>query len=653
MPEQGRSRDRDPPPSKRHSITDRLLGSFSQARKDTSASASASPVQRRGSSVNKPNSPVSRIREWLDTCNAEHHHHCNVSSSDVVDTWRPVWLIDSVDKRLVRAKPADRYCTLSYVWGTGPGKIPPESTAILLKSNVDAFQLSLPEEDIPQTILDTIWLSKKLGLRYLWVDRLCIVHDDEAEQESHVRQMAYIFANSYLTIVAAHGDVYSGLGALNPRRATRAPRSGNRDHNQLLLDSKWPTRGWTLQEQLYSRRIIYFFEDAVTWECHCELWQGSTTSVMKAIRGSRHNCTAPVPPASFGYQHPPWPDLDEYARIAADYSSRRVTLVDDTLRAFAGVTNILSRVFPGGFVFGMPLMFLDIAMLWRPSASIRRRALSRPPFLPSWSWMGWWFDGVPVDLLLWKAAADYIEETRYGKKGQTSKRHQSPNSFKIKPTVTWSLTDRTSTVPVPNTGLQYRDLRSRRTTSSMPPGWSRSGSTFKHDSDASTIFKYPVPVEDPPEQGEYAPPVGEMAFPGPFLSFKTNTGLFEVDYGITMSPKNTPNPPFAVGNIWTKSNKWAGEFRAHDGWLGIQSSNYDGDEKLEFIAISTAMERRGSQVFVPERFEENADADGIMDIVNVLWIERIGGICYRRGMGHILQKAWDAQAKDEIDVLLG
>ncbi|KAF7547506.1 hypothetical protein G7046_g8977 [Stylonectria norvegica] len=523
-----------------------------------------------------------------------------------------------------------------------------------MRDNVDAFQEMMPDADIPQTFQDAMWLAKKLGIRHIWIDRLCIVQDDDAEMEVHIAHMAYIFANAYLTIVAASGDAQTGLISLNPRRATRVGRSGAGDHKALVLASRWNTRGWTLMENIYSRRSVFFFEDAVTWECHCETWQGATNSIMKKIRGKTPACTNKVPDAIFAFQHPPWPDLDEYARIAMDYSARKLTVVDDTLRAFSPITHVLSRSFPGGFMYGMPLMFLDIAMLWRPHASIRRRALSRPPFLPSWSWMGWWFDNIPVDLTLWRIAADYVEESKIGKRGQDTKRFRSPSTFKIRPTITWSLTDRNASVPVQNTGLQFRDLRARRSsTAEIPPGWSRSGSYYKHDSDDSALFKYPVPVEDPPESGSYEPPAGEVAFPGPLLSFRTTVGFFDVDYFDVLEHRDRPNPPIAVGNIWGKANRWIGQFRAHDAWLGIQSSNYDGEEKLEFIAISNATERRGSHVFESERFEEHMDADEVVDIVNVLWIERIGEISYRRGIGHVLLKAWEAQAKDEVGILLG
>ncbi|KYK60021.1 tol protein [Drechmeria coniospora] len=648
MPESPRARDGDPPSqAKKQSLASRLLGSLGQGRKD----AAGSGLNRASSTASQ--SPIPRMREWLDSCNSEHGSHC--SGTDPLPTWRPVFLVDAVDGCLVRAKPSDRYTALSYVWGIPPQRYAPGSVAELLASNVDAFLQQLPDTAVPRTFLDAIWLSRKLGIRHIWIDRLCVVQDDADAKIDHAQHMAYVFANAYLTIVAAHGDVATGLLPLDPRRPVRNPRAGTNEHDELLLASKWSARAWTLQELLYSRRAIFFFEDTITWECHCDGWQGPAAAAgAKAPRGKRGACANSTSTALLGYRHAPWPDLDEFARIAIDYSTRKVTFVDDSLPAFEGISRLLSNVFAGGVVYGMPLVFLDAALLWKPQATIRRRALSRPPFLPSWSWMGWWFDGVPVDLTLWRAAADFVEETVATRRA--SKRFQPTHSFRLKPTVTWHLTDRANTVAVDNAGFRYRELRSRKNLDApLPPGWSRtgSGSRFSHDSDESTVFKYPVPVLDPLGSGGFAPGQPPRPLPGPLLAFRTAFAFFDVDYAISLNPKDKANPPVAVGNIWSRKDKWIGEFRAHDGWLGVQSSNYGGDEKLEFIAISTASERRGSYVFSLEKFEENMNSDEKIDIVNVMWIERISGIAYRRGIGHILHKAWDAEATDEVDILLG
>lgn len=571
-------------------------------------------------------------------------------------TWHPIYLIDCVERRLVHAKPTDQYATLSYVWGSAdPRHSSPEGQAQLLKATIDAYQLNIPEKDIPQTILDAIWLTKKLGIRHLWVDRLCIVHDDEKDRMEHVEHMAYVLCNAYVGIIAAHGDVNTGILPLDPRRPIRTPKHGTREHGELLQTSKWNTRAWTLQERIYARRAVFFFEDSMTWECHCDLWQGGATNVMKIPKGKKPVCMNRLSKSVFAYRHSPWPDLDEYARLVMDYSVRRVTLVDDTLMAFAGITHVLSRIFQGGFAYGLPLMFLDIALLWRPQATIRRRPSSRPICLPSWSWMGWWSDGVPMDLVLWRAAADYVQATQATERNLEGRRFQGTHHFRLKASIVWNLSDGVKSTPIKNTGLELREFRSRRSASSaLPTGWTKSGSYFRHDCDDFTTFKYPIPVEAGGNGGgAYEPRLTELDLPGPLLFFKTTSGFFQIDYAISMSPKDKPSLPIAVGSIWSKSGRWIGEFRAHDGWLGVQSSNYEGEEKLEFIAISSAMERKGSYVFPMDKFEENMDEDGVVHFVNVLWVERISGVAFRRGIGHILQKAWDTDAVNEVDIYLG
>jgi hypothetical protein len=553
----------------------------------------------------------------------------------------------------VRAKPSDRYLALSYVWERIPDRGASRGLLQTTMGNVEELQGRLPDADLPRTISDAMWFCRKIGVRFLWVDRYCIVQDDEVAKEDQIRHMPYIYANAYLTIVAAAGDAHTGLLGLDSKKGPRA--GGNKTHEELLLTSKWNTRAWTMQELLYSRRAVFIFEDTLTWECHCDVWQGSSGGRFKGLRGSsRNNCMNRRSPSAYGYQHSPWPDMDEYARIVMDYSSRRLTYVDDTLKAFSGITTILSKVFIGGFVCGMPTLFLDIAMLWRPPTTIRRRVLLQPTtnmnIFPSWSWLGWHFDGIPADVTLWRAAADYVEESRPSKRGQQSRRFKSPNSFRLKSMITWHLTDGSNPVPVNTDGLQYRDRRHKKS-APLPRGWSKDGSAFTHDSDKVTVFRYPVPVVD--EKHTQQSPATEYIYPGNILSFRTTRGFFEVEFQNNQAPKGKENPPVAIGSVWSRSGRWIGKVTSHDSWLGIQGSNYDGDERLEFIAISSSSERKASHVFDMESFKENMDQDEVVDYINVLWIERINHICYRRGLGHIMLRAWESLAKEEVDILLG
>lgn len=54
--------------------------------------------------------------------------------------------------------------------------------------------------------------TKELGLRYLWVDRICIVQDDDGINLTQIYRMDTIFGSSDVTLVAQFGeDATSGL----------------------------------------------------------------------------------------------------------------------------------------------------------------------------------------------------------------------------------------------------------------------------------------------------------------------------------------------------------------------------------------------------------------------------------------------------------
>lgn len=120
-------------------------------------------------------------------------------------------------------------------------------------------------------------LVKQIGERYLWVDSLCIIQDDHITSTYFVSQMDIIYSHAILTIVAAAGsNANSGLPGV---------REGTRDVQQSILNvsglrlmaaidgsyykgvagSDWSTRGWTLQENILSRRKIIFTEKQVYW----------------------------------------------------------------------------------------------------------------------------------------------------------------------------------------------------------------------------------------------------------------------------------------------------------------------------------------------------------------------------------------------------
>lgn len=62
------------------------------------------------------------------------------------------------------------YVALSHCWG---GIITP----VLTTKTLAMFKESLPYADLPANFQDAVTITRRLGLRYLWIDSLCILQD--------------------------------------------------------------------------------------------------------------------------------------------------------------------------------------------------------------------------------------------------------------------------------------------------------------------------------------------------------------------------------------------------------------------------------------------------------------------------------------------
>jgi hypothetical protein len=85
---------------------------------------------------------------------------------------------------------------LSYCWGT-PG--PPKTTLSSLKERLSAIQVS----SLPIAFTETISLTRKLGLQYIWIDSLCIIQDSDSDWDIESAKMASVYEQAYLTIAAS------------------------------------------------------------------------------------------------------------------------------------------------------------------------------------------------------------------------------------------------------------------------------------------------------------------------------------------------------------------------------------------------------------------------------------------------------------------
>ena len=110
-------------------------------------------------------------------------------------------------------------------------------------------------DELPRVIQDAIELTKRLGEKYIWIDSLCIVQNDDGVKSKLISKMNLVYKHAFLTIFAATGeDANAGLPGLQPdsRRPLQATASIGPglglvyplSHASLGM-SAWGGRGWT------------------------------------------------------------------------------------------------------------------------------------------------------------------------------------------------------------------------------------------------------------------------------------------------------------------------------------------------------------------------------------------------------------------------
>ena len=127
---------------------------------------------------------TSLAKSWLHCCEEWHGVACQFAlmlRGDPAPRIGKFRLIEVVSQQLVLLDVLveSTYIALSYVWGRKNSFL---TTRADLATPSEPGGLNLVIEAIPNTIRDAITLTQELGICCLWVDSLCIVHDDKDDK---------------------------------------------------------------------------------------------------------------------------------------------------------------------------------------------------------------------------------------------------------------------------------------------------------------------------------------------------------------------------------------------------------------------------------------------------------------------------------------
>lgn len=358
---------------------------------------------------------IGLINRWRRTCETE-HKVCNKTDGSHLQQLpsRVLELLDPSDEtkgiRLVetQGKMQGTYACLSYCWGD-----PDTQIGQTCHENLRRQLQGIPFHNLPNTVIDAVHLCFKLGLRFLWVDRLCIVQDDMSDWSLEASRMCDIYNRSALTIsvplckdssqsfleerrkgfreqnqyaTVAYTEQNSELeGSLWIFPGSPVQQKGpwflESDFNHTVVPStyvrsRWLERGWTFQEWMLSPRVLHV--DSMTlWDC----FEGHANELnrrhVKPVSHSR-NLTSPGELISR--------ETLSWDKVVNEYSQREILYERDRLPALAGLAARFAQARGYTYLAGLWLEEMPRSLLWQRYPAQREFCPHADRKAPSWSW---------------------------------------------------------------------------------------------------------------------------------------------------------------------------------------------------------------------------------------------------------------------------
>ena len=340
-------------------------------------------------------------RKWLDTC-VGYHEACRLEH----DPQLPTRVLDvavsgaddTVRLHIATDNGTGRYVALSYCWGGA-------KQAMLTSDNLKEMIGGVKINELSRTAQDAITVTRRLGLRFLWIDALCIIQDSVQDWEIESARMGIVYHGAHVTLQAS-GTSSSDQGFLNDRKPRLPPaalkyetRGG--EISQVFVREKWlpkkrsieplDERAWTFQEALLSRRLLTYGSAQISAECKVcfsseggtqlkerETFLGLPKPAREAKRGQLIPERIPEDMAVKYQRYGTWADITEA------FSARKLTFAKDKLPALSGLASFLSPTRPGDtYLAGLWRNDMPQNLLWSRNGQVTRAKDQRAP---SWSW---------------------------------------------------------------------------------------------------------------------------------------------------------------------------------------------------------------------------------------------------------------------------
>jgi hypothetical protein len=341
------------------------------------------------------------VQRWIDHCLTSHDCSKSLTGGEFK---RPTRLLDvnafessCLDLRLVETIVSNsHYAALSYCWG-----IQMDTTYKTTLSTLEKRKDRIEFTDLPLTYRHAVEVTRNLGLRYLWIDALCIIQGCLADWQHESARMADVYGGSFLTISAdwssnSNSGCYNSLvgrGNIDTQQliCVRSQLSDSRKSSLYFGVSFDPSleylealalfkRAWACQERLLSPRILHYTDEQLLWECRRAFCAEDGIP-------RQHESVFPgfVPKMRVFGTNGEKLDL-WYNRIIDIYSKGELTIPIDRLPAMSALARIWAQDLQSPYLAGMWLHGLWIALCWYRLGDNELTVSPTDYIAPSWSW---------------------------------------------------------------------------------------------------------------------------------------------------------------------------------------------------------------------------------------------------------------------------
>lgn len=349
------------------------------------------------------------VEDWMEECVGKHAQCCrHIPKSHILPTRLvDVDLSDSTlePKLILSDSTTTPYATLSHCWG----KVTRTTTT---QKNLRQMMQGIPMSKLSPNFRDAVRVARRLHIRYIWIDSLCIVQDCNDDWSRESAKMADIYKNSHLTIAATSAwDTNQGFLHIRERSKNYCElnqslgglflRKRLRNSQDEILESPLRTRAWTFQEGQLSPRVLHFGVDQLIWQCqkdwHCESSAYGFDMTSNEFRSV-------------------YKDLDKVSKIPSDggieiskqtrllktqwyslleaFSRKNLTFLSDKLPAISALAHEIQYATNDDYIAGLWKSDLIRGLLWNRVGRTEKecqiyRTASRSDMecqVPSWSW---------------------------------------------------------------------------------------------------------------------------------------------------------------------------------------------------------------------------------------------------------------------------